>query len=467
MPAPSAAERQRVEELLGRPVRSSFEVVVRSPDDDPIVIRNPPLLDDGTPMPTLYWLVGRPERQAVSRLEAAGGVRRAEEAVDPGELAAAHARYAQERDALLPPGWAGPRPSGGVGGTVSGVKCLHAHLAWFLAGADDPVGRWVAGQLDLGPVAALDCGTNSTRLLVADGRGRALERLMRITRLGEGVDATGRLSPAAVARTAEVLAEYRLRMRRHGVRRARLVATSAVRRAANGQALAEAAREASGVEPEVLSGAEEGRLAFLGATAELDPAAGPYLVADIGGGSTELVVGRVGGEVAGVVSLEVGCVRLTERFLAHDPPSSDELGRAGRHVDGLLEQAARQCPELAGARRLVGLAGTVSALAQLEAGLDHYRREAIHHFVLGRQAVQRLLAELASVPSAERAARFRLEPGRADVIVGGCVVLDRLMEHFGFDACLVSEADILDGLVLSLPGVGPPAGSLREAGLGG
>lgn len=139
-----------VERALGRPPQGAFEVVVRRQDGSPLVIRNAPLLDDGTPMPTRFWLVGEPERTQVSRLEAAGGVARAEAEVDAAELADAHARYAAERDAALPPGHSGPVPSGGVGGTRRGVKCLHAHYAWFLAGGDDPVGRWVHERLAAG-----------------------------------------------------------------------------------------------------------------------------------------------------------------------------------------------------------------------------------------------------------------------------------------------------------------------------
>lgn len=144
----SVDDRAAVAELLGREPQAGFAVVVRHPDGSPLVIRNAPLLDDGTPMPTRYWLVGEPERTWVGRLEAAGGVDRAEAEVDPGELAAAHDRYEAERDAELPAGWSGPRPSGGVGGTRVGVKCLHAHYGWFLAGGDDPVGRWVHEHLD-------------------------------------------------------------------------------------------------------------------------------------------------------------------------------------------------------------------------------------------------------------------------------------------------------------------------------
>jgi uncharacterized protein len=148
MPAAvTAGDDERIADLLGRRPLGRYDVVVRSDDGDPVVIRNAPLLDDGTPMPTRYWLVSRERTRAVGTLESAGGVRRVEAAVDPAALAAAHDRYAAERDAALPPGWAGPRPHGGVGGTRRGVKCLHAHYAWYLAGGDDPVGRWVAAHL--------------------------------------------------------------------------------------------------------------------------------------------------------------------------------------------------------------------------------------------------------------------------------------------------------------------------------
>ncbi len=145
--AAGVVEHARVAALLGRPPRGAYQVVVRSADGDPVVLRNAPLLDDGTPMPTLYWLVGAAERKSVDRLEAAGGVRLAESAVDASALAAAHLRYAAERDTAIPVGWSGNRPSGGVGGTRTGVKCLHAHYAWHLAGGDDPVGRWVSAHL--------------------------------------------------------------------------------------------------------------------------------------------------------------------------------------------------------------------------------------------------------------------------------------------------------------------------------
>jgi exopolyphosphatase/guanosine-5'-triphosphate,3'-diphosphate pyrophosphatase len=301
-----------------------------------------------------------------------------------------------------------------------------------------------------GPVAAIDCGTNSTRLLVADQRGRPVERLMRITRLGEGVDATGRLAPEAIERTVAVLREYRDVMERLGVGPVRMTATSAARDAANRGEFFRAARDAIGVEPELLSGEEEGRLAFRGATAELDPAMGPFLVVDIGGGSTEFIAGAGEGDPDGVVSLDVGCVRITEKFLASDPPAPEELSQALSVVRDHLEDVARDLPSAKEARCLVGLAGTVTTVAAIEQGLAGYDGDKIHHFVLTRAAAEDVFRTLATEPAAERRHNPGLEPERVDVIVGGAAILVAVMRFFDFDECLVSEADILDGLVMSL-----------------
>ena len=408
-------------------------------------------------MPTRYWLVGKEARLAVDRLEASGGVRAAESAIDPADLTAAHRAYAAERDAALPAGWAGPRPSGGVGGTRRGVKCLHAHYAWHLAGGDDPVGRWVAQQL--APVAAIDCGTNSTRLLIAYPHGATVERLNRITRLGAGVDRTGRLAPDAIERTVTVLEEYRQAMDRHGVVKVRMTATSAARDAENRGEFFSAAEAVVGTRPELLSGAEEGRLSFDGATSELDPGTGPWLVVDIGGGSTELVAGRADGgrELLAITSLDVGCVRLTERFLASDPPTAGEIESARRYIATLITRAVEQEPGLAGGRALVGLAGTVACLASVDQGVDDYDRDRVHHYTLTLDRVDQMLGRLSSLTAAQRRLVPGVEPARADVIVGGTIVLDEIMRQFGFEECLSSESDILDGLVLSLGG--GPGGS--------
>lgn len=310
------------------------------------------------------------------------------------------------------------------------------------------------------PVAALDCGTNSTRLLIVDESGRALERQMRITRLGQGVDATHVLADDAITRTLGVLGEFRRTMDRHRVGRARLVATSAVRDAVNATDFLVRARGVTGVEPEVLSGSEEGRLSFVGATADMDvgsgtSGAGPVLVVDIGGGSTELVVGRrAGGDgspgEATAVSVDLGCVRVTERFLHHDPPTPGELDAARRAIDGRLSEARAELPRLAPGGLLVGLAGTVSTLASLAQGLTEYDRDRIHHYELTLGEVEEWLRRLARDDRSGRLARPGMVPGREDVIVGGVLVLAGVMEGFGRDRCLVSEDDILDGLVASL-----------------
>jgi exopolyphosphatase/guanosine-5'-triphosphate,3'-diphosphate pyrophosphatase len=441
-------------------------VAVRDASGDPLVIRNAPVLDDGTPMPTRYWLVGRGARAAIDRLESDGGVRAAEAAVDQAELARAHAAYAAERDADISDDWTGPRPSGGVGGTRTGVKCLHAHYAWYLAGGDDPVGRWVAARLATsahrswsppspasprGPVAAIDCGTNSTRLLVAGPGPETIVRLMRITRLGQGVDLDRRLAPDAIGRTLAVLREYREVMAAEGVTRVRMTATSAARDAANREEFFVPASQIVGVRPELLSGDEEGRLSFAGATAELNPADAPWLVADIGGGSTELIAGPGpdGGPLA-LRSLDVGCVRISERFLTSDPPAADDVAAARRFVADLIDSVSRGQPAFSTAVSLVGLAGTVAALAAIDQGLNHYDRGRVHHYRLTALAVEGLLSTLASASIAARRHLAGVEHDRADVIVGGTIVLAELMRHFGFDTCLTSEADILDGLVATL-----------------
>jgi len=303
-----------------------------------------------------------------------------------------------------------------------------------------------------GRLAAIDCGTNSTRLLVVDGTGATLERLMRITRLGQGVDATGRLAPDAVERTVAALSEYRGVLDRLEVDQVRMTATSAARDAANRDDFFDAAEAAIGVRPELLGGEEEARLSFLGATSELDPADGPFLVVDIGGGSTELAVGTPGSTSPGpegVVSVDIGCVRITEKFLHSDPPAPEELSGALTVTRDYLDDVARDLPAAAEAASLVGLAGTVTTVAAVELGID-YDRDRIHHFRLSREAVEDVFRTLATETRAQRAHNPGLEEGRADVIVGGIVVLVALMRYFGFDECLVSEADILDGLVMSL-----------------
>lgn len=305
------------------------------------------------------------------------------------------------------------------------------------------------------PVAAIDCGTNSTRLLVVGGDGAPLERTMRITRLGEGVDATRQLSPAAIERTVAVLADYRSAMDRLGVERARLAATSAARDATNAAEFFDRAAAVTGVRPELLAGDEEGRLSFAGATARL-PAGWArdqvVLVVDIGGGSTELVVGAPDGRGGGprAVSVDMGCVRISERYLPDDPPTPAQLDDARSAIGAELRRARATLPAVPSGGWLVGLAGTVSTLAMLEGGVTTYDRDRVHHRVLTRSAVEHWLGRLAGEPAEARRREPGMVEGRVDVIVGGVLVLAEVMDNFELDRCLVSEDDILDGLAASL-----------------
>jgi exopolyphosphatase / guanosine-5'-triphosphate,3'-diphosphate pyrophosphatase len=303
----------------------------------------------------------------------------------------------------------------------------------------------------MGAIASLDLGTNSTRVLVArpaDGRLEILDRRNTITRLGQGVGSNGRLAPEAVDRTLACLRDYREILDHHGVERVRVAATSASRDAANRDEFFDAVEALIGTRPELLSGDEEGRLSFRGATGELDPATGPFLVVDIGGGSTEFIVGT--DRVGGVMSVDVGCVRLTEKFLLHDPPQAEELSACISLTDAYLDDVVREIPAAAEARTLVGLAGTVTTVAAVEIGLETYDRDRIHHFHLTREAAEDVFRTLATEPRADRIHNPGLEEARADVIVGGCCVLVALFRRFGFDEMIVSESDILDGLALSL-----------------
>jgi exopolyphosphatase/guanosine-5'-triphosphate,3'-diphosphate pyrophosphatase len=306
-------------------------------------------------------------------------------------------------------------------------------------------------------VGAIDIGTNSVRLLVADvepgesGQPRdakvvPVDRRMRITRLGQGVDRTRTLAPEAIARTTDVLREYRAALAEHGATRVRATATSAARDATNRDDFFAAAHDALGVTPELLSGDEEAALSFLGATADLD-APGPYLVVDIGGGSTEFVLGT--DTPVGLMSLDMGCVRITEQFLHSDPPAPEELSNAVAVVRDLVAEVPRAIPGVLDAATLVGLAGTVTTVAAVELGLPEYDPSRTHHFRLTKTAAEDVFRTLALEPAQQRAHNPGLEPGRVDVIVGGCVVLVGVLRVLGFDEMLVSEADILDGLVRS------------------
>jgi exopolyphosphatase / guanosine-5'-triphosphate,3'-diphosphate pyrophosphatase len=305
-------------------------------------------------------------------------------------------------------------------------------------------------------VAAIDCGTNSIRLLVADidpasGTLRDVDRRMEIVRLGEDVDRTGMLSGAALERTFAACERYAAAITRHRAERVRFVATSASRDAGNRDVFVSGVLELIGVEPEVVTGEDEAALSFGGATRELvGRAPGPYLVVDIGGGSTEFVLGSEGPVAAR--SLDLGCVRLTERYLRTDPPTPAEIAVARAEAGRLVEIAAVDVP-MAQARTLVGVAGTVTTLAAIALGLTGYDAEATHLSVLPMSEVHALSAQLLAMTRAERAAIPVMHPGRADVIGGGALVLEAVVDQVttltGIDQLVVSEHDILDGIAWS------------------
>lgn len=297
-------------------------------------------------------------------------------------------------------------------------------------------------------VAAIDCGTNSTRLLVSRGGRDTVDRRMTITRLGEGVDRTGRLGADAIGRVVACLEGYRRVMDDHHVERVRMTATSAARDAANRDEFFDAAEAIVGVRPELLDGRAEGELSWRGATADLDVADGPFLVVDVGGGSTEFAVG--GADFTDAISVDMGCVRMSERFLASDPPRPDELAACLSVVEAHLSDVARALPGVGDARRLVGLAGTVSTAAMIEQGLVDYDRDKVHHFVLTKEAAEDVFRTVATESAADRAHNPGLESGRVDTIVGGMCILVKIMRDLGFADLVVSEADILDGLAMSL-----------------
>ena len=308
-------------------------------------------------------------------------------------------------------------------------------------------------------VAAVDCGTNTIRLLVADldpatGAQQDLVRELRIVRLGEGVDRTGRLSPGALERVFAAAEEYAALVRPLGVRALRFVATSAARDADNSDDFTTGILSRLGVGPEVVSGDEEARLTFEGATRTLPAAAAPVAVVDIGGGSTEVVLGEPAedpqgrGRVTSGRSLDIGSVRVTERLMPSDPPTAAEVAAATALVDEALDTLPSYGVEVGGARTVVGVAGTVTTLATLMLGLDHWDRDRVHHASFPSRRVHDMVARVVAATVAERES-LGVPRGRSDVIGAGALILDRVLRRSGADALTVSDADILDGIAWS------------------
>lgn len=303
-------------------------------------------------------------------------------------------------------------------------------------------------------VAAIDCGTNSIRLLIADVDNEKLVDIVRtmvIVRLGEGVDKTGEFSQAALQRTFAALDSYVELINEHKPERFRFVATSASRDVSNREEFVSGIKSRLGIEPDVISGDEEASLSFLGATADLvndeNAPAAPYLVVDIGGGSTEFVLGTSGPTDA--ISTNVGCVRMTERNLVSDPPTAEQISAATADIDAAIDQAFDAVP-ISQAKSLIGLAGSVTTVAAIAMELDEYNPYKIHGSRISAARVHEVTEQLLHMTRAQRAALGPMHEGRIDVIGGGALVLDRIMQRTGITEVVVSERDILDGIARAL-----------------
>jgi len=299
-------------------------------------------------------------------------------------------------------------------------------------------------------VAAIDCGTNSIRLLIADIEGstfREVHRDMEIVRLGAGVDQNKAFDPAAIERTLEATRKYAGVIAAKGVQKLRFCATSATRDASNRQIFIDGVREILGIEPEVIPGTEEAELSFIGATKEFDHTLAPFLVVDIGGGSTEFVLG--GSSVEFARSVNIGCVRMSERHLNEQPPSASALEQATADIDAAIAQAASEVP-FTQARTLIAVAGTATTVAAAALELESYDRYSIHLERIPAAKVQEVAEMFARMSRAEIAALPYMHPGRVDVITAGSLVLARVMAATGAKEFVASESDILDGMAWSL-----------------
>jgi exopolyphosphatase / guanosine-5'-triphosphate,3'-diphosphate pyrophosphatase len=302
-------------------------------------------------------------------------------------------------------------------------------------------------------VAAIDCGTNSIRLLIAEPDGsdglKDLERRLEIVRLGQGVDASGKFHPDALQRTFAAVDEYAKLIKNADVpaERIHFVATSATRDVKNRETFFAGIKERLGVLPDVISGETEARLSFVGALSRVNPEREPVLVMDIGGGSTELITGSSNGDMQGAISLDIGSVRVTERFLKQNPVAADDLERAIAYVDGLL---AHSGVDFGSIGSWIGVAGTATTLAGVYLELERYDRERVHGSRIPLPAIAELLHRLAAMTVEEIRALPSMHPGRADVITGGALVESRIAANLTVDNLIVSESDILDGIALEL-----------------
>lgn len=505
---------------LGRPARDVVEIGARCVCGNPLVATTAPRLSNGIPFPTTFYLTHPALTAAVSRLEAEGVMAEMNERLQAdGELAAAHRAaheaYLTERERIGEVSGVGEVPEiRGIsaGGMPERVKCLHVLVGHALAvgpgvnvlgdealerirpwwtrqrcactGAWDPAApvpeRDLSRHVKLlerrraQTVAALDCGTNSLRLLIArageDGGLQELHRQMTVVRLGEGVDAAGEFSPAALERTFACAEDYARQIERLNAGTVRFVATSASRDVSNREVFVDGIRERLGVDPEVVSGREEAALSFSGAASALGAAGwgveqlGPedqVLVVDLGGGSTEFVLGTVTGpqgpQVTSSISVDMGCVRFTERHLTQDPPTAEQIQAATADIHAILDRV-EEAVELGRARAVVGVAGTVTTVAAAALGLPGYDPDRIHGAEIDLATLDATARTLLTSTRAERSKLPYMHPGRVDVIGAGALIwtslLQRVQQASGgrITTAVSSERDILDGIALDLLG---------------
>lgn len=455
---------------LGRIPRGVEGIAHRCACGAPDVVRTAPRLPDGTPFPTTFYLTCPRLAAAIGTLESQGLMREMEARLrsDPQLAAAyrrAHEHYLASRAEL---GEVAEIEGISAGGMPDRVKCLHVLAAHALAAGPgvNPLGDEVLAELDAwwmtnpcvtGPVAAIDCGTNSIRLLIAEvpERGPLVEivREMRIVRLGEGVDRTGEFAPEALARTFAACEEYAALIAEHGVISVRFVATSASRDVSNRDAFVQGVQQRLGITPEVISGTEEAELSFLGAVRGLPELPSPVLVVDIGGGSTEFVLGELGrDDILASISTDIGCVRMTERHLRADPPTADQIEAVERDLAAAFD-TAQEAVDFAKAQSVVGVAGTVTTVSAMALDLPAYDPLAIHGSTLSGPQIEQVASRLLSMSRAEREQLPFMHPGRVDVIGGGAMILRELARRVSPAPVVVSEHDILDGIVYRLAAV--------------
>ena len=474
------SDRDAIERQLGREPRAIQGVGHRCPCSLPDVVTTEPRLPNGTPFPTTFYLTCPRAASRIGTLEGSGLMKEMQQRlVDDPDLAAtyraAHERYLVARDEIgAAAGLDVPEITGiSAGGMPDRVKCLHVLAGQSLAqgrGVNplgdevlDLLGDWWAdgpcvavdgsetsparrSRTEGDVVAAIDCGTNTIKLLIGALPDVAV-REMRMVRLGQGVDTTGVLADEALERAFAAIDEYAALIAAHDVDRVRFVATSATRDAANAAVFTAGVRDRLGIEPEVVSGAEEAALAFDGAVRSLTSAPeAPVLVVDIGGGSTELILGDPESGPSQVVSMDIGSVRLTERHLHSDPPVPAEVEACRADVRAHLDRVA---VDPAAAASIIGVAGTVTTLAGgvLELGTDRGPTEQV---AVRAQAVHDLVDHLLTTTVGERRALAWMHPGRADVILAGALILDEVLRRSGAVDLMVSPTDILDGIAWSM-----------------